>query len=67
MNEEDQALEAPDLQVASAGYKPLRAEMETEDEGGMFPPDIDPTVDIGGGPEEQAALEEEYRNPQPRP
>lgn len=67
MNDDENTEAAPDPQQASAGDKPLEAEMETADEGGIFPPDINPTVDIGGGPEEQAALEDEYRHPQPRP
>lgn len=46
---------------ATEGYKPLEAEMETEQEG-LFPPDIDPTIHIGGTPEEREALEEEYRH-----
>ena len=57
----------PSPEEASDGYQPLEAEMETADEGGVYPPDIAPEVDIGGSPEEQAALRDEYRHPRQRP
>lgn len=50
----------PSPEAATAGYQPLAAE-EIEKEQGLFPPDIAPTVEIGGSVEEQAALGEEYR------
>lgn len=43
---------------AVEGEKPLAAEMQTET-AGLFPPDIDPTVHVGGSPEEQQILREE--------
>lgn len=50
----------PSAVAQTEGDNPLAAE-EREEQLGMFPPDIAPTVDIGGSLEEQAALREEYR------
>jgi hypothetical protein len=52
----------PTAAAMTEGYDPLEAEEETAEEG-LYPPDVDPTIDIGGSPEEQAALREEYRQP----
>jgi hypothetical protein len=43
---------------ASEGYKPLQAE-EEDQKFGLYPPDIAPTVEIGGSPEEKQVLNEE--------
>jgi len=50
----------PSPEAATAGYKPLEAE-EREARAGVYPPDVAPTVDVGGSPEMQAQLAEEYR------
>jgi hypothetical protein len=57
-DERDEA--GPTPEQATEGEKPLEAEIETR-ESNLFPPDVDPTVDIGGGPEERGALDEEFR------
>jgi hypothetical protein len=51
---------APISEATAAGVEPLEGE-EREANAGVFPPDIAPTVDVGGSPEARAALEEEYR------
>lgn len=52
----DQGTPTPD--EATDGYKPLQAE-EEDQKYGLYPPDIAPTVEIGGSPEEQQVLNEE--------
>lgn len=52
----DRGTPTPDK--ATEGYKPLKAEME-EKKDQIFPPDIAPSVEIGGSPEEKQILEEE--------
>lgn len=49
----------PADQKAAAEYS-LGAE-EREKQAGVFPPATEPDVVIGGSPEEQAALDEEFR------
>lgn len=56
----DEGRSSPSPEAATQGYKPLASE-EVEHEEELFPPDVAPTVNIGGSPEEQAALGEEYR------
>lgn len=48
----------PTPDEATEGYKPLQAE-EQDQKFGLFPPDIAPTVEIGGTPEEKQVLNEE--------
>lgn len=48
-------------EAATEGYTPLKGE-EEESEAGVFPPDVVPPVDIGGSPEEQGVLRDEYRH-----
>lgn len=48
----------PTPDEATEGYKPLQAE-EEDQKFGLYPPDIAPTVDIGGSPEEKQVLNEE--------
>lgn len=50
----------PTAEQATEGYKPLAAE-ENEAQAGVFPPDVDPTIDIGGSPEDREALRQEFR------
>lgn len=49
----------PTPDEATDGEKPLQAEMRTE-AAGLFPPDIDPAVEIGGSPEDHQVLREEF-------
>lgn len=60
MNEDDKQPERgiPTPDEATEGYKPLQAE-EGDEKFGLFPPDIAPTIEIGGSPEEQQVLNEE--------
>jgi hypothetical protein len=51
---------SPSQEAATQGSEPLGAE-EREANVQVYPPDITPTVDVGGSPEARAALEEEYR------
>ncbi len=55
-NDREQGIPTPD--EATEGYKPLQAE-EGDRKFGLFPPDIAPTIEIGGSPEEQQILNEE--------
>jgi hypothetical protein len=43
------------------GYDPLEAEEGSAGDN-VYPADVDPTIEIGGSAEEQAALREEYRH-----
>jgi hypothetical protein len=56
----EEAGPGPSPEAATAGYKPLEGE-EREARAGLFPPEVAPAVDIGGSPEEQAQLSEEYK------
>jgi hypothetical protein len=50
----------PSPEEATAGYRPLESEI-TAEEGHLFPPDVNPPIEIGGAPEEKGALDEEFR------
>lgn len=56
----DDSAASPSPEAATAGYDPLEGE-EREAMTGVFPPDVDPSVHLGGSAEEKAALREEYK------
>lgn len=59
MDDKSHESEYPTPIEATDGEKPLQAEFESRAEG-IYPPDISPAVDVGGSPEEQNVLEEEF-------
>jgi hypothetical protein len=51
----------PTAEAMTEGYDPLEAEEGSAGDN-VYPADVDPTIEIGGSAEEQAALREEYRH-----